>query len=179
MIILPTHRCVHDVSGFDPEALLAGLRQRFDVFPAPDEAMLEAELARAPAGKTRFGLALPGARYLLELRPDPETRALLHAAHHPTVAKVDVAVLQTLVLGPLLGIDPDPARLKQHVAFTPHPAEALDGLRHGRYQAVFLVNPTPLSQLQAVSEAGQVMPPKATYFYPKLPSGLVINVVHD
>lgn len=179
LIILPTHRCVHSVAGFDAHALLNGLRRYFTVSPAPDEAMLEAALAQAAPTVPRFGLALPGARYLLELQPSAEATALLHAAHHPTVAAVDVAVLQTLVLGPLLGIASDPAQMKEHVAFTPSAAEALKGLAAGRYQAVFLVNPTPLSQLQAVSEAGQVMPPKATYFYPKLPSGLVINVLDE
>jgi uncharacterized protein (DUF1015 family) len=61
------------------------------------------------------------------------------------------------------------------VAFTPSASEAAEGVLAGRYQAAFLVNPTPLAQLQAVSDAGEVMPPKATYFYPKLPAGLVIN----
>ena len=59
----------------------------------------------------------------------------------------------------------------------PNAGEAIRETRAGRYQAAFLVNPTPLAQLKEVSDAGQIMPPKATYFYPKLPAGLVINTV--
>lgn len=177
--ILPAHRCIHDLPAFDGERLLTGLEQHCDVTPVEGEAALEKLdfFGRSPTSGTAFALLLPGqpAGYVLEIRDDPATAARLHADYPPAVAAVDVAVLQSLVLGPLLGIDPDPASLKRFVAFTPSAAEAMAGVRGGRYQAAFLVNPTPLAQLQAVSDAGEVMPPKATYFYPKLPAGLVIN----
>ena len=179
LAILPTHRCIHDLPGFDAERLLAGLAEHFVVTPVEDEAALKKLdfFRRSPTSGTAFALLLPGrpGGYLLEMSDDPATLARLHADYPPVVAAVDVAALQSLALGPLLGIDPDPAQLKRFVAFTPSAAEAVDGVRAGRYQAAFLVNPTPLAQLQAVSDAGEVMPPKATYFYPKLPAGLVIN----
>ena len=106
---------------------------------------------------------------------DPGDLALLHAADHPAVASVDVAVLQTMILGPLLGVSREPGEMKQHVSFTPSADLAIRDARAGRCQAAFLVNPTRLDQLIQVSQEGQVMPPKATYFYPKLPSGLVVN----
>ena len=179
LAILPTHRCIHDLPGFDAERLLAGLGQDFVVTPIEDEAGLKKLdfFRRNPTSGTTFALLLPGqpGGYLLEMRNDPATVARLHANYPPVVAAVDVAALQSLALGPLLGIDPDPSQLKRFVAFTPSAAEAAEGVLAGRYQAAFLVNPTPLAQLQAVSDAGEVMPPKATYFYPKLPAGLVIN----
>ncbi len=177
--ILPTHRCIHDLPGFDAERLLAGLREHFVVTPMEDEARLKKLdfFGRSPTSRTTFALLLPGrpGDYLLEMRDDPATLARLHADYPPAVAAVDVAALQSLALGPLLGIDPDPAQLKRFVAFTPNAAEAVGDVQAGRYQAAFLVKPAPLAQLQAVSDAGEVMPPKATYFYPKLPAGLVIN----
>ena len=120
---------------------------------------------------------LPGSgpAYLLRLRPSPEATALLRADDHPTVAAIDVAALQALILEPLLGIGRDPGLQKQHLVTNPDVAEVIAETRAGRFQAAFLVNPTTLAQLQAVSDAGQVTPPKATYFYPKLPSGLVVN----
>ncbi len=179
MVILATHRCIHDLPAFDAERLLAGLREHFDVTPVEDPAALKKLdfFRRKPTSGTTFALALPDrpGGYLLRLRDDQDTAARLLADYPPTVAAVDVAVLQCLVLGPLLGIESDPAGLKRFVAFTPGAAEAVEGVRGGRFQAAFLVNPTPLAQLQAVSAAGEVMPPKATYFYPKLPAGLVIN----
>lgn len=183
MAILPTHRCIHDRPDFDAQRLLAGLRAHFTVTPVEDGAALKTLdfFRRSPTSGTAFVLALPGqpAGYLLELRDDAATTARLLADHHPTVAAVDVAALQSLILGPLLGIDADPTELKRFVAFTPDAGEAVDGVQAGRFQAAFLVRPTPLAQLQAVSDAGQVMPPKATYFFPKLPAGLVINSVND
>jgi uncharacterized protein (DUF1015 family) len=177
--ILPTHRCIYDLSDIDAGRLLAGLEQHFVVTPVEDEAALKKLdfFRRSPTSETTFALALPGepGSFLLQLRDDPATTARLHADYPPVVAAVDVAVLQSLVLGPLLGIDADPAGMKRFVAFTPSAVEAVEGVRAGRFQAAFLVNPTPLAQLQAVSDAGEVMPPKATYFYPKLPAGLVIN----
>ncbi|MEZ4768838.1 MAG: DUF1015 domain-containing protein [Caldilineales bacterium] len=192
--ILPTHRCIHDLPGFDVEHLLAGLGKHFQVTPVDSDEALLAGLAdggekpggekpsffrRSSVSKSVFALVVPNqpGGYLLRMRADEATTARLLADHSPTVAAVDVAALQSLVLGPLLGIPADPTELKRFVAFTPDAGEAILGARDGRYQAVFLVNPTPLAQLKSVSDAGEVMPPKATYFYPKLPAGLVINTV--
>lgn len=177
--ILPSHRCVHDLPGFNAATLLAGLRQHFDVTPMTDDAALLAAMGQGRPGEQRFALILPGRApgYLLHLRPSAEVAAKLHAVHHPTVAVVDVAVLQTLILGALLGISPEPDEQKRHIFFTPDTPSVIARTRAAAFQAAFLVNPTPLAQLQTVSEAGQVMPPKATYFYPKLPSGLVVNVI--
>lgn len=188
LAILPTHRCVHDVVGFDARRLLEDLRKRFEVTAMPDDdALLNALDRRLPDSDGRpsaaiahtFGLVLPGdgPGVLLRLGNDPGSTALLHAANHPAVASVDVSVLQTLVLGPLLGISSDPGEMKRHVAFTSSARQAIDDARAGRCQAAFLVNPTRLGQLTEVSQEGQVMPPKATYFYPKLPSGLVVNCI--
>lgn len=180
LAILPTHRCIHDLPGFDAERLLAGLAEHFEVKKLDATTKLDFFRSRPTSGGgsgTAFVLLLPDQPegYLLEMRDDPATLARLHVDYPPTVAAVDVAALQSLALGPLLGIDPDPSELKRFVAFTPDADEAREGVRAGRYQVAFLVNPTPLAQLQAVSDAGEVMPPKATYFYPKLPAGLVIN----
>lgn len=175
--ILPTHRCIFDLPHFDAAQLVAQLHHHFDVTAAAGDDALQAALGQAHSGDHVFGLVLPGGEpgYLLRMRPDPATLELLHKTDHPAVAAVDVAVLQSLVLGPLLGISREPGELKRNVAFTPDAWQAIDETRRGILQAVFLVKPTTLEQLRAASDAGQVMPPKATYFYPKLPSGLVIH----
>ena len=176
VVILPTHRCVHDVPDFDAGRLLAGLQAHFEVM----------RLAQDGAEAATFVLVLPAAegsgtgeveRWALRPRAEAATQQQVLAHYPAAVAEVDVAVLQSLVLGPLLGIAADPTELKRFVAFTPRADEAEVGVAAGRFQAAFLVHPTPLAQLRAVSDAGEVMPPKATYFYPKLPAGLVINVV--
>lgn len=177
VVILPTHRCIHDVHGFDANHLLAGLRTEFSLVPVTEDTALLEALGQTSPGDHAFGLVLPGPgpAYLLRRRPELGGASGWHEAQHPAVAAVDVVALQGLVLGPWLGISAEPDELKRHVHFTPRAQEAIEQTRGGAFQAAFLVKPTTLDQLRAVSDAGQVMPPKATYFYPKLPSGLVIN----
>ncbi len=176
VIILPTHRCLHDVSGLDSDRLLEALARHFDITHYVPEIELLGELHRATQRDRVFGLILADrlGGYLLHLRPDAVTLSALLTDDHPAVADLDVAILQSLVLGPILGIGRESHEQRPFVHFEPSAQAAIVGVREGRYQAVFLVTPTRLSQLRAVAEAGQVAPPKATFFYPKLPSGLVI-----
>jgi uncharacterized protein (DUF1015 family) len=179
--ILPTHRCLHDVPGFDPDRLLEGLHLSFDVVAmAGDQALLDG-LHQARSGDRVYALVLHGDAlgYLLRPRRDVDLSPLLSVLDHPSVAAIDVAALQALVLGPLLGIGAEPQQQKRYLETVPGAREAIGGTRAGRFQAAFLVNPTTLAQLQAVAHAGQVTPPKTTYFYPKLPSGLVIHALDE
>jgi uncharacterized protein (DUF1015 family) len=176
LIILPTHRCLHDVPGLDGARLLQKLESHFDIVHFALETDLLMEMRKAAHTHRIFGLVLadrPGG-YLLRLRVNAATGSLLLAQDHPAVADWDVAALQSLVLGPILGIGRESHEQHPFIDFEPNAQVALAGVRNGRYQAIFLVAPPRLSQLRAVAEAGQVAPPKATYFYPKVPSGLVI-----
>ena len=90
----------------------------------------------------------------------------------PTPASVralDVAVLHGALLGPLLGVEPG------QLEFTHDDAEAIDDVRRGRSTAAFLLNPPSVAAVRAVCLAGELMPEKSTYFYPKLASGLVFD----
>ncbi len=176
LTILATHRCLHDLPGLDAGRLLQELERHFDVTHFAVEAELLTEMRERTRAHRVFGLVLadrPGG-YLLHLRPNAATLSLLLAQDHPAVADWDVAALQSLVLGPILGIGRESHEQHPFIDFEPDAQRALAGVRDGRYQAVFLVTPPRLSQLRTVAEARQVAPPKATYFYPKLPSGLVI-----
>jgi uncharacterized protein (DUF1015 family) len=176
LVILATHRCLHDVAGFDAARLLRELERHFELVAQASDSELIASMAADPGGARVLGLALPGQAggYLLRLRANAVTLGALLAQDHPTVADLDVAALQTLVLGPLFGIGRESHEQRRFIDFEPDAQAALAGLRAGRYQAVFLLTATRLSQLRALADAGQVAPPKATYFYPKLPSGMVI-----
>lgn len=176
--ILPTHRCVHHLPDFSADRLLDGLRHHFEVRPVANDAQLLVALQQAGSGSHTYALLLPeGPGYLLRLRRDSAVEAHLHHAGHPAVMATDVAALQALVLGPLLGISNEPSEQKQYLTTLTDAQEAMVGTRAGRFQVAFLLNPTTVEQLRAVAEARQIMPPKATYFYPKLPSGLVIHMI--
>lgn len=176
LVVLPTHRCLHDVPNWDEARLLGQLEEHFHVTHYTPEAELLGELYANHQHDRVMGLVLAGrpGGYLLRWRHRAKSTELLLARNHPAVAQMDVALLQDLVLEPVLGIGAEPAAQRPYVAYEPKAQDAIEGVRAGRYQAAFLLRPTPLAQIKVVADAGQVAPPKATFFFPKLPSGLVI-----
>ncbi len=75
----------------------------------------------------------------------------------------------------ILGMSTDDIAAKRGIGYTPSIEEALAKLDAGDYQAAFLLRPTPVDQVREVAAAGETMPPKSTYFFPKLLTGLVFN----
>lgn len=160
----PYHRVVHRVGG-DPEAVLAALGERVAVtaLDLPPDAY--------PPAPSRPGAALlwlAGRWYALDLgrvprAPDP-------------VERLDVSVLQHGVLGPVLGVT-DP-RTDPRLEFVPG-SQGLDALcgRAGADGAGFALAPTGIDALMAVADAGATMPPKSTWFEPKVRSGLFVHAV--
>ncbi len=175
-VILPTHRLVTHGRRIDFDPLLQALALDFDLLPFADDKALISVLDRCLPGEPVFGLILDAqAPYLLRLRPHSAQRQVLLAAHPAEVAATPVAILQTLVLGPYFGVSVDPQTQKAQLQFEPNAAIAADHVRRGRALAALLTTPTSIAQLQTLADAGHVTPPKATYFYPKLPSGLVFS----
>jgi uncharacterized protein (DUF1015 family) len=157
--ILPYHRVVRDLAGLSCETFLASVQERFDVRPA--------ERAE-PEGRHAFGMYLDGRWWRLRAQPTtwPET---------PTGA-LDVSILQNNLLGPVLGIA-DPRR-DERIGFVGgiHGTAALSArVDRGLDRVAFALWPTSLDELMAISDAGDVMPPKSTWFEPKLRSGLFLH----
>ncbi|MGA6947896.1 MAG: hypothetical protein WBZ00_09090, partial [Solirubrobacterales bacterium] len=88
---------------------------------------------------------------------------------------LDAAILEELVLKGILGMSTDDIAAKRGVGYTPSIEEALAKLDSGDYQAAFLLRPTPVEQVRAVAAEGETMPPKSTYFFPKLLTGIAFN----
>ncbi len=180
LVILPTHRLVMCAGRVEADQLWAALAADFDLLPCADAAELIAGLERHPAGAAVFGLVLQNLPpYLLRLRPHPAQGRVLLADHPAPVAALPVAILQSLVLGPYFGVSADPQTQKAQLRFEPDAAAAIAHVRAGRAAAALLTRPTSLSQLRDLADAGCVAPPKATYFYPKLPSGLVFSLTQS
>jgi hypothetical protein len=89
----------------------------------------------------------------------------------PAVRGLDVARIEALVVKHILGAGTATPAL----AYSADPYSAFDAVRSGKAAAAVLLNPTKLEQVFAVADAGDVMPPKSTYFVPKVPSGLVLR----
>jgi uncharacterized protein (DUF1015 family) len=85
------------------------------------------------------------------------------------------AVLEALFLRGALGMSEDDIAAQRGVSYAKSTVEALSAVESGRVDAAFFMPPTPIEQVQAVAAAGESMPPKSTFFYPKVPTGLVLS----
>jgi uncharacterized protein (DUF1015 family) len=88
---------------------------------------------------------------------------------------LDTAVLEALVLKGALGMSEDDVANKRGLGYSKDFADARDAVESGRADAAFFMRATPVEQVREVAEAGESMPPKSTFFYPKIPTGLVFN----
>jgi uncharacterized protein (DUF1015 family) len=162
MQILDYNRVVRDLAGLSPEEFLARVAERFDF-----EAVGQAAKPNAPA---TFGMYLDGQWYRLQLRgefiPDDP------------VASLDVSLLADNLIEPVLGIS-DPRRDNRidFVGGIRGMAELQKRVDSGDRAVAFALYPTSMEALMAVADAGEVMPPKSTWFEPKLADGLVSHVL--
>jgi uncharacterized protein (DUF1015 family) len=173
LTILPTHRIIFG-AGRDATKLVAAWREWFDVgrvAPCMDRVERLAELGRE---RTACIVAFPDAYDVsLVLKSDAAVDSVPGLGKTPAVRALDVARIETLVVQRILGA----GTATPSLAYTPDPRAAFDAVRNGRAAAAVLLNPTKVQDVFAVADAGDVMPPKSTYFVPKVPSGLVIRAV--
>jgi uncharacterized protein (DUF1015 family) len=181
--ILPTHRLIHSLNGYQPKGFLAELHKLFKIkeftFSPRSEAKARKKMLRALAQKRRkenaFGLFTRGKHcyYVLQLKEEEK----VSLASQDVLQNLDVAVLHNLVLNKLLNVENNNLKVESNIRLTPNPEEAISAVRHGTAQLAFILNPTKVEQATEVANAGKKMPQKSTYFYPKLLSGLVFNKI--
>jgi len=176
LTIFPTHRLVRGLDDDRRERLATLLEREFQVRPVDPGAA-----APAAGGNGRlpvYGYLDSGGRALeIELAsPDAAERAL--ASHGRTYRQLDTAVLEKLVLEDALGMTEDDISYQRGLGYARDAQEALAAVRSGEYEVAFLLRPTPVEQVCAVAAEGETMPPKSTYFYPKLLSGLLFNPLY-
>jgi uncharacterized protein (DUF1015 family) len=181
LLVLPWHRLV-DADATVPRDLVARLARAFALrdLGEPDAARLTAALEEAggKSGLAFVALGLgPGHAHLLTVRDPAAASAVLPAARSPAWRALDVALLEHAVLAAALGMGEE-TRPPGALRYTHDPAEAIAQVRSGRARLAFLLNPTPVEQVLAVADQGEAMPAKSTYFFPKLPTGLVLYA-HD
>ena len=176
LVILPTHRVLSGGARLHAAELHTRLRSHFTLTAFARTARTEfLECLRRSRQHAGVGIVLAGAdEVYVAILSDP--KALDRYAQHlaPVVRRLDVAVLDTVILRGLMGIDCTAAAQEGHLAYTHDDDAALRAIDAGA-QAVFLMNPPRIEDVQAVCLAGETMPEKSTYFYPKLPTGLVFR----
>ncbi len=176
LVVLPTHRLVRNIPTDRMETLLPQLQRYFQVRSLSTEAAMEWIRVESPAEK-RFALIHPGGAYCLALRDLRQAEAGAAEGHCDAWKRLDVTVLQTLVLDRTLGISWKALAHTPDVAYTRDAGEAVAKVASGEFQiACLLQNPT-VTEVRDVASAGDKMPQKSTFFYPKLWSGLLLRSV--
>ena len=175
VVILPTHRAIRSPRPLSPAVVLAAAARAYTVEPMYDDAALLQWVSRRTPGEPSLALVFPtGPAYRLRLRLTASPVLHMLGTMPPFVAHLTVYHLQHFILGPVVGIPEEPDAQKRWVTYSPDAARLVREVRIGQWDMVALVAPTSIEQLRAIAEAGLVAPPKATYFYPKLPAGLVM-----
>lgn len=156
--ILPYNRIVSDLNGHSSEEFLAKVREVFDVSESTPA---------SPAGPGNVSMFIDGKWLGLSWKTDPSA---------DPVARLDVSVLQDRLLAPVLGID-DPRTSKRidFVGGIRGTSELEERVKNGRGAVAFSLFPVTVDQLMEIADAGQIMPPKSTWFEPKLRSGLFVH----
>jgi uncharacterized protein (DUF1015 family) len=172
LTILPNHRLVHHVPGFDFDDLMQTAARWFEVTPLADP-------HAAPLDKGTIGVVSGPDAARLRLRPGEFDRIAWPAGTSRAWRELAVSILHEALLRPLLGITDAKLDAKTHVDYTADRAEAVQRARDGSCQAAFLIAPTTPEELQAVVQGGELLPQKSTHFYPKLLDGLVFHVLDE
>jgi uncharacterized protein (DUF1015 family) len=172
LVILPTHRVVHGLAKFDPAAFATAAQEFFTVEPLPTaDAARCMELLGRQQGTAFVAVTRSGA---LLLRSRPQAVAAALASLPERQRRLDLSQLHSIVLDRLLGLDAEKVREQSNIRYLRDAGEAVDQVRQGEADVVFLTNPVSMEQLREVAFAGEVMPQKSTDFFPKLLSGLTI-----
>ncbi|MFQ6035838.1 MAG: DUF1015 domain-containing protein [Sedimentisphaerales bacterium] len=187
--LLATHRLVSTVENFDFEKFITSLKENFALiefpFDSPDakvdakQKMLAQMKSQQGSDKNAFGIYGGNNAFYVAVLKDKQTMDSVAPNYSDAWKSLDVSVLHKLILEKLLGVDEQKLVKGQNLEYVKDASNAIDGslsrIDAGQKQVLFLMNPVKMQQLKIVTEAGERMPPKSTYFYPKMYTGLVIQ----
>jgi uncharacterized protein (DUF1015 family) len=171
LTVLPTHRLVRGLDAERRARLARTLERDFEIEEVP-----LAQLAPPPGdGPLQLGyIDGDGTPRRLTLKDQAIADAALEG-HSQAYRRLDTGVLETLLLKNALGLSDEDISHFNGLFYARDTAEALAMVRSGEYDAAFLMRPTPVAEVRDVAAAGENMPPKSTYFFPKLLTGLLFN----
>ncbi|HEY2900074.1 MAG TPA: DUF1015 domain-containing protein [Polyangia bacterium] len=178
LLVLPTHRLVRNLPAFDLGALRAGAAPAFEIKQSDeaDVAAIEDRLRREGERRVTFAVRAAGEKQTtwLGLKDGVDLSAL----GSPALRELDVTVLHSVLLAPLLGVDASAMANQAYLGYTHSTAEALAALSTRQAQGAFFMNATKVEDVLQVCEEGSILPQKSTYFQPKLATGLVMNRIN-
>jgi len=182
MVVFPTHRLVHGVKEFNLDDMLSKADAYFAITKidgaAKDMQKLRSLVAEAGVKTPSFAVVAPKREdaWLLSYRKGVNL-AELGVVGSGTLVHLDITLLHELILDKTLGIDRKAQEAKTNIKYIKDTTSALTRTAAGEGQVCFIMNPTRLDQVRHIADAGEFMPQKSTYFFPKIATGLVYNVI--
>ena len=176
LIVFPTHRMVRDLESFDKDKVLKSCEEYFDIEKFTSVGNMNTVLTKQyKEGKNAFAFYCgKGEWYMLTLKDIAVMDSVLPELS-PASRRLDVSVLHSLVLEKTMGIDKENMANQINLTYTKFFEEAIMKVDKGEFQCSFILNPTRVTEIRDVAAAGEKMPQKSTYFYPKMITGMVMN----
>ena len=180
LVVFPTHRIVRGLESFDPCAIKSACEEYFRITEYNGTDNIETSLkAEYDKGSKAFAMYTGGDKWSLLVLKDLAVMDRLLPDLSAASRSLDVSVLHTLILEKLMGIDAENMAKQINLTYVKQASDALAAVDNGEANCAFILNPTRISEICEVSSAGEKMPQKSTYFYPKLITGLVMNLLND
>jgi uncharacterized protein (DUF1015 family) len=169
--ILPVHRLIRKVGNFRMDNFKEAIKEYFDIQELKDKNKFLFLMEKAGARQNTLGMYKDKTFYLLRLKSikilDKEI-----LDRPKDYRALDVSILNYLILRKFFALDLED---KEKIKFSPDCAEFISEVDHNKNSLAFFLNPVKVEQLVSIAAKGEIMPSKSTYFYPKVPAGLVIN----
>jgi uncharacterized protein (DUF1015 family) len=173
LTVFPTHRLVSHTTAETQEALAAALREHFEIAP-----LASTDELPPPAGDGPLELGYLDAHFQQPFRLTLKDRASADAAldgFPDAYRRLDTAVLEALLLKGPLRLTDDDIDHQHGLTYSRTDEEATRMVLDGDVDLAFFLRPSPVRQVQEIAATGVNMPPKSTYFFPKVPTGLLFN----
>ncbi|MHB8531812.1 MAG: DUF1015 domain-containing protein [Solirubrobacteraceae bacterium] len=175
LTIFPTHRLVRGLDSPRQEALAEALRRDFEIAEVPLEQIAPEPQDDRP---TPLQMGYVDSHFKRAFRLTLKDQSIADAAlagHSKPYRHLDTGVLETLILKNALGMSDDDISHFNGMFYARDTDEAIAMVDSGEYDAAFIMRPTPVRQVRELAAEGENMPPKSTFFYPKLLTGLLFN----
>ncbi len=167
VVVLPVHRLIRNIAAGALTKFKSALEQYFELVSVPLD---ENGLPEIAGAVTRVLGLEPGNAIGLKLRQPSVLREVMPPGHSDTYKRLDISIVQHLAIDKLVALDKNAS-----ISYTPNATDARRLVENGEYKLAFILNPIPVTTIKSVADSNDKMPGKSTYFYPKLPTGLVMN----
>jgi uncharacterized protein (DUF1015 family) len=179
LVIFPTHRIVRDLERYEQSEIISKCEQYFDITQGMSRNAAETALDLAfKHGEKALVLYSGGGEFTFLKLKNTDVMQEFLPEKSKALRELDVSVLHTLVLERIFGIDKENMANQVNLTYTRSTDEAVSAVDEGRANCSFLLNACGVEEIRDVVSAGEKMPQKSTYFYPKLTTGLVMNQIY-